>query len=70
MDIQQYLTTHGLSQAEFARELGVTRSAVGQFMHKTSFPSGPTAARIVKISKGEITLEELFAPARPEGEAA
>jgi len=62
MGLEEYLTAEGLSQAALARELGVTRSAVNQWLAGRAVPSASTALAIIRRSRGRVTLEELVEP--------
>jgi transcriptional regulator with XRE-family HTH domain len=62
MNLQQYLAEEGLSQAALARELGVTRSAVNQWLKGRAVPSAATALLLIRRSGGRLTLEELVYP--------
>jgi len=45
---------------KFAEKLGVTEATLHRIIAGTSFPSGKTAQRIVKLTNGEVTFEDLF----------
>lgn len=62
MGLAEFLAEQGISQAAFARELGVTRSAVNQWLSGRAVPSGAMALTIIRRSGGRITLEELVEP--------
>ena len=64
MTLLEYLEAEGLSQAALARELGVTRSAVNQWLKWRAVPSAVTALAIIRRSDGLVTLEELVEPQR------
>lgn len=61
MRLAEYLERDGVSQAEFARRLGVSRSAVGQWIHGHTIPSGRTAVAIVRVTDGLVRFEDIFA---------
>jgi transcriptional regulator with XRE-family HTH domain len=62
MTLAEYLSADGLSQAALARELGVTRSAVNQWLKGRAVPTAATALLIIRRSGGRVSLEELVFP--------
>lgn len=66
MDIETYLKTSGKSQKDLADQLGITRSAVNQWIKGTTHPSGKQAAEIIRISGGLVTIDDIY----PVNEAA
>jgi DNA-binding transcriptional regulator YdaS (Cro superfamily) len=62
MTLLEYLQAEGLSQAALARELGVTRSAVNQWLRWRAVPAASTALAIIRRSGGQVTLAELVEP--------
>lgn len=64
MNITQYRQKHRLSQAQFGHLMGgVTQSAVSQWERHETFPSGAQTAQIIRVSQGEIGMDDLFPPA-------
>lgn len=62
MDIKKYLTEHQVTQRMLAKTLGVTPSAVSQWISGTTEPTGRQAANIIRITHGEVTLDDLYPP--------
>lgn len=60
MILKDFLDQHDVSQSDFATSLGVTRAAVNHWILGKSYPSGRTAARIVELTGGQVTLAELY----------
>lgn len=74
MRLAQYLDDNGISDAEFARRVGVSHSLVHAWRYRKKLPSLPMARRIRQATKGEVresdwvddeTLENRAAEARP-----
>lgn len=58
--ISAYLERHELSQKDFAQMLGVSQSAVSQWLSKAKGISLKTAEKMEKRSRGEIRVRALF----------
>ena len=56
--IKQLYRSQGLSQKQFADSIGLTQSAVSQWVTGGTYPTLPTLAKIAQFF--EITLAELF----------
>lgn len=69
MDIAAYMKKKELTDAQFARLIGVDRSVVTKLRSGKIAPSLQTAGRIIKETKGAVTLESLLRTAR-KSEAA
>ncbi len=57
--VASYLVRNGISQAEFARRLGITPGAVAHYVYDRKKPGPLTAALIERVTAGEITRREL-----------
>jgi DNA-binding XRE family transcriptional regulator len=60
MDLKLYLEEKMIIKRKFAEKLGVTEATLHRIIAGTSLPSGKTAQRIVKLTNGEVTFEDLF----------
>jgi DNA-binding transcriptional regulator YiaG len=60
MDIRGYLETNSISQSEFARMIGVKQPTVHKWVHGLSLPDVRHARVIVEITKGKITLNDMY----------
>jgi DNA-binding XRE family transcriptional regulator len=60
MNLKLYLEEKMIIKRKFAEKLGVTEATLHRIIAGTSFPSGKTAQRIVKLTNGEVTFEDLF----------
>ncbi len=70
MNIKMYRRWEGLSQTELAEKLGVTQGAVHQWEAGITSPSGRTAAAIVRLTDGQVAIEDLYPAQEEEGKAA
>lgn len=68
--ITRYRDRHGLSQTEFGALLGVSDAAVSRWEAGLRVPQLSTMWRIEAVTGGEVTLAELAALAKQEGDAA
>lgn len=60
MNLSSYLRDTGMTQAEMARRLGVTRSAVNQWLSGITAPSARQIAQIEDITEGRVRLTDLI----------
>lgn len=60
MDIKEYLETNSISQSEFARTIGVKQPTVHKWVHGLSLPDVRHARVIVELTKGEISLNDMY----------
>jgi transcriptional regulator with XRE-family HTH domain len=49
-----------MSQADFAKEMGVDRAVISRYCSYKKTPSKRTALKIVAYSAGDINFEELY----------
>jgi transcriptional regulator with XRE-family HTH domain len=59
MTIRQYLDHHQLTITEFARRLKVSRAEVYKWLNGR-FPQGKSIAKLVKVTDGQITADDIF----------
>ena len=60
MKLADYLTKVGLTHADFAEEIGVSRSAVTQWINGITVPSGERMALVHRLTGGRVGLEDWF----------
>lgn len=60
MDLNAYMERNNVSRGELAKRLGITRVHVYYLMTKKRFPSRQLAFKIVSMTGGKVTLEDLF----------
>ncbi len=60
MKLEEYLAEEKLTHAEFAARVGVSRSAVTQWVNRITLPSGERMARIHDASGGKVGLADWF----------
>lgn len=60
MKIEEYLSKYGMTKSGFAKRLGITPSNLHKIIAGSSYPTAKLAQRIVKLTNGEVTFEDLF----------
>lgn len=60
MDIKEYLESNSISQSEFARTIGVKQPTVHKWVHGLSLPDVRHARVIVDLTKGAISLNDMY----------
>lgn len=60
MNIREYLETNSISQSEFARTIGVKQPTVHKWVHGLSLPDVRHARVIVELTKGDVTLNDMY----------
>lgn len=58
MDLKTWLTKKGMTQRDFAAEVGVTESAVSHYLRGRIGPSRVLALRIEEFTKGAVGVDE------------
>lgn len=61
MDLKTYLELKNIEIQEFADIIGVNSSTISRYIHWHRKPALDIAARIVKATKGKVSLEDLMA---------
>jgi DNA-binding transcriptional regulator YdaS (Cro superfamily) len=69
MKLATYLETQELTDAAFARLIGVERQAVGRYKVGDRFPERPILLKIYEATGGQVTAND-FADLPPETERA
>ena len=72
MKLADYLSSTGVTHADFAQRIGVHQTAVTRYVAGRRIPKPQIAMKITKATGGAVTIEDLFdvpAPS-PEGSAA
>jgi len=60
MTLQEYLARNGLSQAAFARRIGVSQQAVQRYVDGKRVPKRALAKKIVEVTGGQVTYQDLL----------
>jgi len=60
MDLEEYIRSNGIKKQYFAKQLGVTPQALSRIMSGRGAPRQKTAQKIVELTNGEVTFEDLF----------
>ena len=67
MELRKYLSKKGISQTDFAKNVGVTRARINQIANKRMNPSLTLAKHIEDVTEGAVTVYDLIeigAPSR------
>jgi|GEM_PF-4652095 len=65
MTLHDYLISHRMSQAAFAKRIGVTQGAVSRYC-AGRVPSSPQLIQIARVTKGEVGLADFALPMAAE----
>lgn len=65
MELREFLIKEKISQADFAKKIGVTRARVNQIANKKMNPSIVLAYRIKEETNGRVSIEELISHGAP-----
>ena len=60
MELTEYFKKHGIKKVWFAESIGISLTSLGRIMKGTHYPSAKTAQKIVELTNGEVTFEDLF----------
>ena len=60
MDLKEYLDSNGMKHKFFAEKLEISPQALSDIVTKKRAPRQKTAQKIVKLTKGKVTFEDLF----------
>ena len=58
MKLASYLDINGLTDAEFARKIGVGRHTVGRYRIGKRFPHPDLLLKIHKVTQGQVTAND------------
>ena len=68
MNLAEYLKKEGITHAEFAETIGVSRSAVTQWTNAITLPTGERMVLIHRLTGGAVGLDDWDLPADRTGE--
>ena len=60
MNLKQFLEVHKMTIDEFADKGGFSRGAVAKWISGERFPRLPALAKIEKMTKGYVTVQDFF----------
>jgi len=60
MELKEYLESNGIKQKYFAEKVGISPQSLSDLVNKKTAPRQKTAQKIVKLTNGEVTFEDLF----------
>lgn len=58
MKLATYLSSNGISQGDFAKNIGVTQVAVSRYANETRVPGLKLIFAIDKATKGKVTVKD------------
>jgi plasmid maintenance system antidote protein VapI len=59
MLLASYLSERRITDAEFAKSVGIGRSMITKLRHRSAKPSFDTALRIQRVTEGLVRVEDL-----------
>ncbi len=68
MNLREYLFRKRITQVDFAKRVGISRSHLGQILHCTKHPSRKLAKKIQEETEAKVTAIELLFPEQSEKE--
>lgn len=60
MDLKKYIESRNFEKKEFAELIGVTPGALANYMYKRREPRPKIRSKIIKVTKGKVTVEDLL----------
>jgi transcriptional regulator with XRE-family HTH domain len=60
LDLKQYIETRNFQMQEFAELVNISKPTLSNYVHKRRRPRLDIAQRIVKATKGKVTIEDLL----------
>ena len=67
MNLDQYISSHSLTNAEFASLIGRDTSTVSRLRKNKTLPDWATVAKIYKATNGEVSANDFLPTNRPLG---
>lgn len=64
--LRAFRTNHGLSQADFAKSVGVKKATISRIEKGHRVPSMGLVSRMVEISQGELSADDFMPQPAPE----
>lgn len=61
MELRAYLNSRDLSEADFAKLIGVKQSAVNRYCRKIRTPKPKVMSEIIRVTKGKVTANDFVA---------
>lgn len=60
MKLETYLSEHGMTEAAFARELGVSQVTINRYVSNSRFPNPEMIERIFEATGKEVTVTDWY----------
>jgi transcriptional regulator with XRE-family HTH domain len=60
MNLKDYIESRDLGKREFATMIGISACALSNYLYHRRRPRLDIAQRIVKVTKGKVTIEDLL----------
>jgi transcriptional regulator with XRE-family HTH domain len=70
MQLSAYLADKGISDADFAQAIGVTRQAVHRYKTGGRLPEWPVLAKIREATDGAVTADDFLPSPEPQAGVA
>lgn len=69
MKLRTYLTSHAISEAEFAAAIGVAKATVNRYVNGTRVPDRGAMSKIFDKTAGQVTPNDFYELAEPQDAA-
>lgn len=66
MQLSAWLKVKDMSNSEFARRIGGSPALIDGYLKRTIWPSRPKMKRIICVTKGEVTPNDIYGLKEPE----
>ena len=60
MNLKDYIESRNFGKSEFAEMVGISPCALSNYIHHRRKPRLDIAQRIVQVTKGKVTIEDLL----------
>jgi transcriptional regulator with XRE-family HTH domain len=70
MTLPEYITKHQITQAQFAKAIGVSEAALSRYVNGSRVPNSIIMRRIHSQTYGKVTANDFFGIAQPTRRAS
>jgi transcriptional regulator with XRE-family HTH domain len=60
MQLKEYIKNNNFSIKDFANKIGISSSALSNYIHKRREPKPHIRAKIIALTKGKVKVEDLL----------